>query len=274
MDFQEQETLDPTVLRALRGLRFGSVEIVVHDGRVVQIERRERVRLDPAGDRPPDRRGRGNDPTPRTDRAPGGSERGASRGDGGMTFQTRRMAAGAWALVLSVAAGSLALADEKAQGTPPSLWTARPRRKRSEDRRRGEAGRHPEAHGGGRGLRPAVVERGLQAPAARLRAVRRPLLPERRGPARGRQLPPAARAADLRRHGGPPLRVPDHAGLRRRHDGAAGRLARREVLAEGAGAGRQVQVPGRPRATPVGHGDHVRRAGLPDGPRPQPRRRA
>ncbi len=62
------------VMRALRGLRFGSVEIVVHDGRVVQIERRERVRLEPAGDRPPDRRGRGNDPNPRTDRSPGGSE--------------------------------------------------------------------------------------------------------------------------------------------------------------------------------------------------------
>ena len=45
IDFRNKE-LSPTVLRALRGLRFGSVEIVVHDGRVVQIERRERVRLD------------------------------------------------------------------------------------------------------------------------------------------------------------------------------------------------------------------------------------
>jgi hypothetical protein len=35
---------------ALRGLRYGSVEIVVHDGRVVQFERRERIRFD----RPPD----------------------------------------------------------------------------------------------------------------------------------------------------------------------------------------------------------------------------
>jgi len=67
------------VLRALRGLRFGSVEIVVHDGRVVQIERRERVRLETAGDRPPDRRGRGNDTYPRTDRAPGGSEQAQAR---------------------------------------------------------------------------------------------------------------------------------------------------------------------------------------------------
>jgi hypothetical protein len=61
------ESPGPTVLRALRGLRFGSVEIVVHDGRVVQIERRERVRLDTAGDRPPDHRRR-------ADRTPGGPE--------------------------------------------------------------------------------------------------------------------------------------------------------------------------------------------------------
>jgi len=33
------------VLAALRGLRYGSVEIVVHDSEVVQIERREKVRL-------------------------------------------------------------------------------------------------------------------------------------------------------------------------------------------------------------------------------------
>ena len=32
----------------LDGLRFGSIEIQVHDGRVVSIERRERVRLVPA----------------------------------------------------------------------------------------------------------------------------------------------------------------------------------------------------------------------------------
>ncbi|MCE9624974.1 MAG: YezD family protein, partial [Deltaproteobacteria bacterium] len=32
-------------LRALQDLSFGSVEIVVHDGRVVQIERKERVRF-------------------------------------------------------------------------------------------------------------------------------------------------------------------------------------------------------------------------------------
>src|SRR5262245_52992967 len=34
------------VVEALRGLRFGSVEITVHEGRIVQLERREKFRLD------------------------------------------------------------------------------------------------------------------------------------------------------------------------------------------------------------------------------------
>lgn len=33
------------ILAALAGLRYGSVEIVVHDGRIVQLERREKVRV-------------------------------------------------------------------------------------------------------------------------------------------------------------------------------------------------------------------------------------
>jgi hypothetical protein len=33
------------VRQALSGLRFGSLEIVVHDGRIVQLERREKVRV-------------------------------------------------------------------------------------------------------------------------------------------------------------------------------------------------------------------------------------
>jgi hypothetical protein len=46
------------IARALAGLRFGAVEIVVHDGRIAHIERRERVRLDEAVRRPPDNRTR------------------------------------------------------------------------------------------------------------------------------------------------------------------------------------------------------------------------
>jgi hypothetical protein len=33
------------ILEALHGLRFGSVEITVHEGRIVQIERKEKLRL-------------------------------------------------------------------------------------------------------------------------------------------------------------------------------------------------------------------------------------
>lgn len=34
------------VVEALRGLRFGSVEAVIHDGRLVRLERREKLRLE------------------------------------------------------------------------------------------------------------------------------------------------------------------------------------------------------------------------------------
>lgn len=41
--------LDPQLVRelvaALRGLRFGSIELIVHDGRIVQLERHEKVRF-------------------------------------------------------------------------------------------------------------------------------------------------------------------------------------------------------------------------------------
>ncbi len=43
--------LPPLLLRelrqALRTIRYGAVELVIHDGRVVQLERREKVRLEP-----------------------------------------------------------------------------------------------------------------------------------------------------------------------------------------------------------------------------------
>jgi hypothetical protein len=46
------------VREAIRALRFGSVQIVVHEGRVVQVETRAKVRFDEAGRRRPDIRGR------------------------------------------------------------------------------------------------------------------------------------------------------------------------------------------------------------------------
>jgi hypothetical protein len=43
------DSLVETVREAVTGIRFGSVELVIHEGRVVQIERRERLRLEKQG---------------------------------------------------------------------------------------------------------------------------------------------------------------------------------------------------------------------------------
>jgi hypothetical protein len=34
------------IVQAIKGIRFGSVEITIHDGKVVQIERKEKLRFD------------------------------------------------------------------------------------------------------------------------------------------------------------------------------------------------------------------------------------
>ena len=47
---QLHEDVPTELLQALRDLRYGSVEIVIHDSRIVQIERREKWRL--GGERP------------------------------------------------------------------------------------------------------------------------------------------------------------------------------------------------------------------------------
>ena len=41
-----REEIEARVLKAIRDVRFGSVEVVVHGGRVVQLEKRERTRFD------------------------------------------------------------------------------------------------------------------------------------------------------------------------------------------------------------------------------------
>jgi hypothetical protein len=56
VDRPELQSIDsPDVLEriadALRGVRFGSIEVVIQDSRVVQIERKEKFRLDKAGGR-------------------------------------------------------------------------------------------------------------------------------------------------------------------------------------------------------------------------------
>lgn len=41
---QNRQVLD-SIAQALAGLHFGSIEIVVHEGKVTQIERKEKFRL-------------------------------------------------------------------------------------------------------------------------------------------------------------------------------------------------------------------------------------
>jgi hypothetical protein len=44
-----QTTVEPVLLqqlaKALENLRYGVIELTIHDGRIVQIERREKIRL-------------------------------------------------------------------------------------------------------------------------------------------------------------------------------------------------------------------------------------
>jgi hypothetical protein len=42
----QTEQISQRILRALQGIRYGSIEIIVHDGRVVQIERTEKLRFE------------------------------------------------------------------------------------------------------------------------------------------------------------------------------------------------------------------------------------
>jgi len=42
--YPDQE-VEEAIRLALKGIRFGSVEIIVHDSRVVQIERKEKMRM-------------------------------------------------------------------------------------------------------------------------------------------------------------------------------------------------------------------------------------
>ena len=48
-DRQDHQTVEQAIRLALRGLRFGSIELIVHDSKVVQIERKEKIRLDGEG---------------------------------------------------------------------------------------------------------------------------------------------------------------------------------------------------------------------------------
>jgi hypothetical protein len=44
-DRNQTNTVEQAILLAVKGLRYGSVEIVIHDSKVVQIERKEKMRF-------------------------------------------------------------------------------------------------------------------------------------------------------------------------------------------------------------------------------------
>lgn len=43
---ESQQATEQQILKAIREIRYGSVEIVIHDSRVVQIERKEKIRVE------------------------------------------------------------------------------------------------------------------------------------------------------------------------------------------------------------------------------------
>jgi len=45
LEGQDEAVILREIQTALHGLKFGSVEITVHNGQVVQIERKEKIRL-------------------------------------------------------------------------------------------------------------------------------------------------------------------------------------------------------------------------------------
>jgi hypothetical protein len=47
-DEQEQQIADiaKQIAAALQGIRFGSVEITIHESKIVQVERKEKLRFD------------------------------------------------------------------------------------------------------------------------------------------------------------------------------------------------------------------------------------
>ena len=52
VDGQDEAAILREIQSALRDLRFGAVEITVHNSQIVQIERKEKIRLQASGNRP------------------------------------------------------------------------------------------------------------------------------------------------------------------------------------------------------------------------------
>lgn len=52
LEGQDEASILREIQAALQGLKFGSVEITMHNGQVVQIERKEKFRLNASSSKP------------------------------------------------------------------------------------------------------------------------------------------------------------------------------------------------------------------------------
>ena len=48
-DHERDLDLEQQILQAIKHVRYGSVEIIIHDSQVVQIERKEKIRFNKEG---------------------------------------------------------------------------------------------------------------------------------------------------------------------------------------------------------------------------------
>jgi len=48
-DRERNSEIEQQILRAVKSIRYGSVEIIIHDSKVVQIDRKEKIRLYKSG---------------------------------------------------------------------------------------------------------------------------------------------------------------------------------------------------------------------------------
>ncbi len=39
------------ILEAIQGIRYGSVEVVIHDSKIVQVEKKEKIRFEKSGEK-------------------------------------------------------------------------------------------------------------------------------------------------------------------------------------------------------------------------------
>ncbi len=52
LDGKALSEVEEQILQAVRLVQFGSVEVVIHDSRVVHVERREKIRVNPPAGKP------------------------------------------------------------------------------------------------------------------------------------------------------------------------------------------------------------------------------